>query len=71
MRGFLSRNATDAFSIPPTRQNRLCWALFVYYLDLFIDHLPGETIDCKMHPVDVAHLRTMESFWRLIAFGLS
>src|SRR4029453_11150171 len=43
-------NATDAFSrinarSAPTRQNRLArCALVVYYFDLFINHLPGETV---------------------------
>ena len=37
---------------PPTRQNRqVRWALFVYYFNLFIDHLAGEAVDCHMHPV--------------------
>jgi len=53
----LCPNATDAFSrinarSPPTRQNRLRWALFVYYLDLFLlITCPGEAIDRKMLPV--------------------
>ena len=55
--GFLCPNATDAFSrinapSPPTRQNRqVRWALFVYYFNLFIDHLAGEAVDCHMHLV--------------------
>jgi len=55
MRGFLCPNATDAFSrinapSPTTRQNRqVRWALFVYYFNLFIDHLAGEAIDCSVH----------------------
>jgi hypothetical protein len=27
------------------------YVLFLNYFDLFIDHLPGEAIDCNVHPV--------------------
>jgi hypothetical protein len=67
--GFLCPNATDAFSrinapSSPTRQNRqVRWALFVYYFNLFIDHLAGEAVDCHMHPV-------MLLAFHNVAFGL-
>ena len=37
---------------PDANWNRLVrLALFLNYFDLFIDHLPGELIDCNVHPV--------------------
>jgi len=43
---------TDTFTSVPQRQSEpLGPLLFLNYFDLFIDHLPGELIDCNVHPV--------------------